>query len=153
MLENMARSEVFYAYLFALKRRLKSRFVSMQPQPHILYAEDDADTREVVQILLRQAGFRVSVTGDSSEVLQLVATDNFDALLLDNWMPGLTGVELCQTIRSINQNIPIFFCSGAVTEADKKAGLSAGAHGYIGKPFDPDELTAILRAAVNIQPT
>ena len=59
----------------------------MQTIPHILYAEDDPDTRELVQFILRQAGFRVSVTGDSSEVLDLLATDPFDALLLDNWMP------------------------------------------------------------------
>jgi DNA-binding response OmpR family regulator len=109
----------------------------MKNQPHILYAEDDPDTRELVQLFLRQAGFRVSVRADSSEVLSLVATDHIDVLLLDNWMPGITGLELCRRIRSFNQTMPILFCSGAVTEADKKAALSAGAQGYIGKPFDP----------------
>jgi CheY-like chemotaxis protein len=49
------------------------------------------------------------------------------------------------------QSIPIFVCSGAVSEADKKAAFSAGAHGYVGKPFDPDDLIATLRAALNIQ--
>src|SRR5215204_2413206 len=102
---------------------------------------------------LRQAGFRVSLTGDSSEVLSLVATDHIDALLLDNWMPGITGLELCRLIRSFDQGIPILFCSGAVSEADKKAALSAGAQGYIGKPFDPEDLIATLRAALNIQTT
>ena len=125
----------------------------MQIQPHILYAEDDPDTRELVQLFLRQAGFRVSVTGDSSEVLSLVATDHIDALLLDNWMPGITGLELCRRIRSFDQTMPILFCSGAVTEADKKAAFSAGAQGYIGKPFDPEDLIATLRAALNIQTT
>jgi len=122
-------------------------------QPHILYAEDDQDTRELVQLFLRQAGFRVSVTGDSSEVVSLVATDHIDALLLDNWMPELSGLELCRQIRIFDKNTPILFCSGAVTEADKKAAFSAGAQGYIGKPFDPDDLIAILRAALNVQTT
>lgn len=125
----------------------------MQIQPHILVAEDDADTRELIQLLLGQAGFRVSVTGDSSEVLDLLASDPFDALLLDNWMPNINGIELCQLIRTVDQKLPIFFCSGAVTDADKKAAFAAGAQGYLGKPFDPDELTATLRAALNIQPT
>lgn len=125
----------------------------MQIQPHILVAEDDADTRELIQLLLGQAGFRVSVTGDSSEVLDLLASDPFDALLLDNWMPNINGIELCQLIRTVDQKLPIFFCSGAVTDADKKAAFAAGAQGYFGKPFDPDELTATLRAALNIQPT
>lgn len=121
----------------------------MKTQPHILYADDDPDTREVVQFILRHAGFRVSVTGDSSEVLQLLATDSFDALLLDNWMPNLDGIEVCRVVRSFDQRLPIFFCSGAATDDDKKAALNAGAQGYLVKPFDPDELTAILRAAVN----
>ena len=118
--------------------------------PHILYAEDDRDTREFVQILLQQAGFRVSVTDDSTEVLQLLATHCFDAPVLDNWMPDISGLELCRRIRSFDQIIPIFFCSGALTEADKSDAFSAGAQGYIGKPFDPDELTATLRAALNL---
>ena len=122
----------------------------MQMLPHILLAEDDADTRELVQLILRHAGFCVSVTGDSSEVVPLLSTNKFDALILDNWMPNLTGIELCRLIRSFDQTIPIFFCSGAVTEADKQAAFSAGAQGYVGKPFDPDELTATLRAALNI---
>lgn len=121
----------------------------MQIQPHILLAEDDADTREILQLILHRAGFRVSLAGDSSEVLQLVAANHIDVLLLDNWMPGMTGIELCRQIRSFNQTIPILFCSGAVTEADKKAGFAAGAQGYIAKPFDPDDLTNILRAALS----
>jgi DNA-binding response OmpR family regulator len=120
----------------------------MQIRPHILLAEDDADTREILQLILDHAGFRVSVTGDSSEVLQLLAANSFDALLLDNWMPNLNGIELCRLIRSSDSSIPIFFCSGAVTEADKQAAFSAGAQGYLAKPFDPDELTAVLRAAL-----
>jgi len=98
-------------------------------------------------------GFRVSVTGESSEVLSLVATDDIDALLLDNWMPGISGLELCRGIRCFDQSMPILFCSGAVTEADKKAAFSAGAQGYIGKPFDPEDLITTLRAALKIRTT
>ena len=125
----------------------------MQIRPHILLAEDDADTCEILQLILDHAGFRVSVTGDSSEVMQLLAANSFDALLLDNWMPNLNGLELCRLIRSSDSSIPIFFCSGAVTEADKQAAFSAGAQGYLAKPFDPDELTAVLRAALNVVQT
>ena len=122
----------------------------MQTQPHILVAEDDADTRELVHLILQDAGFRVSVTGDPYEVIDLLASNCYDGLLLDNWMPALSGVELCRKIRSFDQTIPILFCSGAVAEADKKIAFSAGAQGYIGKPFDPGELAATLRAALNI---
>lgn len=122
----------------------------MRTRPHILYAEDDPDTREIVQLILSHAGFRVTATGDPSEVLPLLARDRFDILLLDNWMPNLDGIELCRLIRSFDQKILIFFCSGALTEADKRSAFAAGAQGYIGKPVDPDELTATLRAALNM---
>lgn len=64
----------------------------MQIQPHILYAEDDADTREFLQHI----------------VVQLLEANRFDVLLLDNWMPELNGIELCQQVRSLDQSIPIF---------------------------------------------
>ena len=98
---------------------------------------------------MRHAGFRVSLTGDSSEVLDLLATDCFDALLLENWMPEVTGLELFRTIRSFDENTPIFFCSGAVTEADKKVGFSAAAQGYLAKPSDPDDLIQVLRSELS----
>ena len=52
--------------------------------PHILVAEDDPDTRELLDLVLRRAGFRVSVTDDPSQVLKVLTTDQVDALLLDN---------------------------------------------------------------------
>jgi len=91
--------------------------------------------------------------GDSGEVMQPLLTARFGAVLLDNWMPKINGIELRRLIRSLDQKLPIFFCSGAVTEGDKKAAFDTGAQGYFGKPFDPEELTTTLRAAVNIQPT
>jgi two-component system OmpR family response regulator len=119
-------------------------------QPHILFAEDDEDTRELVQLFLRQAGFRVSATGTPANVLELAARERFDALLLDNWMPELTGIELCRQIRTFDKNTPILFCSGAVTEADKEAAVLVGAQGYVGKPFDPDDLIRALRSALKL---
>jgi len=83
---------------------------------------------------------RVSLTGNPAEVLYLASNERFDAVVLDNWMPDITGLELCQRIRGFDQSTRILFCSGAVTETDMEAPLQAGAQGYIGKPFDPDDL-------------
>ena len=71
-------------------------------------------------------------------------------LLLDNWMPELSGLELCRKIRSFDRTIPILFCSGAVAGVHKRTAFSAGARGDIDKPFDPDELSATSRAALKI---
>ena len=51
-------------------------------------------------------------------------------------MPSINGIELCRMIRSHYQKLPIFFCSGAVTEGAKKIAFEAGAQSYFGKPFD-----------------
>jgi DNA-binding response OmpR family regulator len=53
----------------------------------------------------------------------------------------------------LDQKLPIFFCSGAATDADKKAALTAGTQGYLVKPFDPEDLIESSRAAQNIQTT
>jgi CheY-like chemotaxis protein len=73
----------------------------------------------------------VSVTDDAFQLLSVLAADQVDVLLLDYQMPNMSGIELCGVIRSFNREIPIFFCSGAVTESDKKAAFAAGAQGYI----------------------
>ena len=59
------------------------------------------------------------MTGNLAEVLQLLLTARFGALLLDNWMPKINGTELCRMIRFHDQKLPIFFCSGAVMEGNK----------------------------------
>jgi DNA-binding response OmpR family regulator len=119
--------------------------------PSILVAEDDPDTRELLEIVLSRANFRVSVTDDPIKVLELLATDGFDAVLLDNLMPNMNGIELCQRIRSVNQTIVVVFCSGAVEEGDQKAAFNAGAQGYITKPFEPQELASTLRRVLDSQ--
>jgi DNA-binding response OmpR family regulator len=119
-------------------------------EPHILVADDDSDTRDLVRFFLQAAGFRVSVTGNPAEVLILAESQRFDAVLLDNWMPDITGVELCRRIRTFDQTTPILFCSGPVREEDKQNAIRAGAQGYVAKPFDPDDLIQTLRTTIKI---
>lgn len=79
------------------------------------FADDDFDIREMVQFMLHAAGFRVSTTDNAAEVLRLVTSEHVDAVLLDNWMSEITGVELCRQIRTFDKSRPILMCSGAVT--------------------------------------
>ena len=69
-------------------------------QPQVLFADDNSDIRELVQFQLQAAGFRVSTADDAADVLRLVTADRFDAVLLDYWMPEVTGIELCRQIRT-----------------------------------------------------
>ncbi len=120
----------------------------MRMEAHILFADDNADICELVQTLLHSAGFRVSTSDNAADVLRRVATESFDALILDYWMPEATGIELCRQIRTFDQSTPILICSGAVSEADREAGVLAGAQGYIRKPCNSAQLIGALRSVL-----
>ena len=120
----------------------------MAMQPHILIVDDNRDICELMQLILQVAGFRVSTTENSADVLPLVTTNHFDALLLDYWMPETTGVELCRQVRTFDQGTPILICSGAVTKADRDAAELAGAQGYVEKPFIPEDLILTLQTLI-----
>jgi DNA-binding response OmpR family regulator len=117
-------------------------------RPHIVFADDDSDIREMVQFILHAAGFRVSTPDNAADVLRLVITEHVDAVLLDYWMSEITGIELCSQIRTFDQSTPILMCSGAVTEADRKGASLAGAQGYLGKPFNARDLVGAIRSCL-----
>ena len=118
----------------------------MRMEPHILFADDNPDICELVQTLLQAAGFRVSTSDNVADVLRRSATESFEAVILDYWMQEATGIDLCRQIRTFDQSTPILICSGAITQADKEAGVLAGAQGYLGKPFNSAELIGALRS-------
>lgn len=122
--------------------------ILMSMQPHILFVDDNPDICELVQAVLQGAGFNVSTADSTTTALQLAAREQFDALLLDYWMPDTTGVELCRRIRTFDQHTPILICSGAVTQADKEAAVLAGAQGYVHKPFHSTDLIQALRSSL-----
>jgi len=66
--------------------------------------------------------------------------------LIDNWMPGISGVRLCHMLREVDPYTPVLFYSGAAYESDREQALSSGAQGYLVKPVAGDELAAeVLR--------
>ena len=121
----------------------------MQNEPHILFVDDDLDTREMMSCIFRYSGFRISAVGSSLEASKLAATECFDAIVLDNWMPDLNGVELCKRIKTYDQDIPVIFCSGAVIRQEVLAAAKVGAQAYLTKPIDTDELITILHNAID----
>lgn len=100
----------------------------------ILCTEDDADTRDLLVCILEESNYSVIVSESSEDALALAKREQFDLLLVDNWMPGLSGEELTREIRKFNLSTPILFYSGAAYEADKQGAREAGAQGYLVKP-------------------
>jgi DNA-binding response OmpR family regulator len=111
----------------------------------ILCTEDDADTRELLRLLLEMEGFEVTCAENSAQALSLATTDKFDLYLLDNWLPEMSGGLLCQKLREFDPTTPVLFYSGAATPADEARAMASGAQSYIIKPADPRVLTSEIK--------
>jgi DNA-binding response OmpR family regulator len=130
--------------------RLMPEETTRAPKPRILCIEDDADTREILRLLLELHCFEVRCAEDSAQALSLARAGKFDLYLLDNWLPGMPGDLLCQQLREFDSTTPILFYSGAATEADKARAIASGAQGYVVKPADLEELTAEIRRLLQL---
>lgn len=108
--------------------------------PRVLFIEDDADTRDLVSFVLRRENFDVVLATDSEEAMLVAAAMSFELYLIDNWLPGESGVDLCKRLREFDRRTPILFYSGAAYEHDKRAAFAAGAQGYITKPIEIGQL-------------
>ena len=106
----------------------------------ILYIEDDEDTRELVTYLLALSNYKVVPAENYDDALLLAQANQFDLYLIDNWVSGGSGIDLCKKLRELNPWTPILFYSGAAQERDKQQAFAAGAQGYLVKPVDNDEL-------------
>jgi len=119
-------------------RRLNLR--SSSSVGSILYVEDDKDTRELVTYVLARSHYKVIPAENCDDALMIARSSQFDLYLIDNWMSGCSGIDLCKKLRKFNPRTPILFYSGAAYEGDKQQALTAGAQAYLVKPADNDEL-------------
>jgi len=116
------------------------------PKFRILCTEDDADTRDLIVLTLNGHNCEVVTAASSLESVDLARTQHFDLYLLDNWLPGSSGIELCRELRKFDSKTPILFYSGAASDEDKREAKECGAQGYLTKPADGDALVAeVLR--------
>jgi len=108
--------------------------------------DDDAALRNVLRRLLISHGFEVEVAEDGDEALARLASQAFDAVVLDVMMPGRDGIEVCERLRAQGDQLPVLMLTARDAVRDLVAGLGSGADDYVVKPFDNDELVARLRA-------
>ena len=122
------------------RSRLLNNLRSSSSIGTILYVEDDEDTRELVALMLAGSNYQVVPAENHDDALLLARANQFDLYLIDNWLPGGSGIDLCKKLREFNSWTPILFYSGEAYERDKQQALAAGAQGYLVKPVDNDEL-------------
>jgi DNA-binding response OmpR family regulator len=112
----------------------------------ILCTEDDGDTRDLITFVLNRNNCEVVTTETPFQAIELAKSAHFDLYLVDNWMPRMSGNELCEALRLFDSETPILFYSGAAYPKDIAEAYAKGAQGYLVKPADNDELVAeVLR--------
>ena len=112
----------------------------------LLLVEDDERVAEALAEDLTDQNYVVDVASDGEAGWELVEVFAYDLLLLDVALPKLSGVSLCERLRSCGYSMPILLLTGRDTSEDKIMGLDAGADDYVVKPFDLQELAARIRA-------
>ncbi|KMO87273.1 transcriptional regulator [Megasphaera cerevisiae DSM 20462] len=116
---------------------------------HILTIEDDSMIAALERDFLEASGFEVTVAMSGKEGLKVFDGGAIDAVLLDVGLPDTDGFSVCRKIRDIS-NVPIIFITARGSDEDKIKGLGLGADDYIVKPFNPSEMTARLKAHLDI---
>lgn len=116
----------------------------LEPRAKVLIADDDADLRKMLSILLPKSRYEVFTASDGNGAWQTIRELVPDIVLLDVMMPGMDGLEICRLIRGDNHtnNIPVILLTAKTQLKDKLDGIEAGADDYVTKPIDPLELQA-----------
>ena len=117
----------------------------------VLVVDDDRKTVSLIRLYLEQDGFRVICAYDGPSALRLARDTHPEVIVLDLMLPGISGVEVCHTLRAESE-AAIIMLTARVALEDRVGGLEAGADDYVVKPFSPRELLARVRAVVRRLP-
>jgi len=112
---------------------------------HVLVIEDEPDQQTLLHTLLTQEGYTVDIAPDGPTALDIAQTSPPDIILLDWVLPGMSGLQVCRTLRRWS-DVPILLVTSKTSAADLVLALDTGADDYISKPFESRELFARMRA-------
>ena len=113
---------------------------------HILVADDDKNTRRLMQAVLQADGYDVITAENGEAALEAMEREKVDLVVLDIMMPKMDGYEFTKTLRAANNNLPILMVSAKQLPADRKRGFLAGTDDYMTKPIDEEEMLLRIRA-------
>lgn len=119
----------------------------METSPHILVVDDDFEIRKLLGRYLQAQGFRVTLAEDGRHAGEAMASNRVDLVVLDLMLPDVSGLDLCRSLRA-RSRVPIILLTALKEDVDRIIGLEVGADDYLGKPFNPRELLARIRAVL-----
>lgn len=115
--------------------------------PLILLVDDEPSIRETLSFILEMEGFRVETACDGEEGLEKIRALVPPVVLLDAMMPRRDGFDVCRTVKADPRlaGVKVVMLTALGQKTDQEKGVAAGADFYLTKPFDEDELLALLR--------
>ncbi|MBN1569458.1 MAG: response regulator [Acidobacteria bacterium] len=118
--------------------------------PRILIIDDDRHMRTACERVLTKAGYAVTCCEAGDEGIRKIkdGPEVFDAILLDQLMPGMSGMDVLAQIKILAPELPVIIITGSVTEEFSAEILQKGADGCLPKPFNPEELRTAVRKAL-----
>jgi two-component system, cell cycle response regulator CtrA len=123
-------------------------FLRTENDVRVLLVEDDKETAQSVNLMLKTEGLNVYTTERGEEGIDLAKMYDYDIILLDLNLPDMPGYEVLRSLQMARVAIPILILSGLASIEDKVRGLGLGADDYLPKPFHRDELVARIHAIV-----
>ena len=119
----------------------------MNKNMRILICDDDPIVHQSLSLYLDNEDFLHDSAYDGRQALEMVKKEHYDLMLLDQMMPGATGMEVCQSVRR-ESTLPIIMLTARGEEIDRILGLEMGADDYIVKPFSPREVVSRIKAVL-----
>lgn len=116
--------------------------------PRILVVDDDEQIRDLLVGYFRRHGYTADAAADGDAMRRVMSRSDVDLLILDLMMPGEDGLAICRALRAdpASDRLPIIMLTALGEDSDRIVGLEVGADDYLGKPFNPRELLARVRA-------
>lgn len=116
--------------------------------PQVLVVDDDLEIRKLLARYLKEQGLRVQLASRCADVRECISNYQVDLIILDVMLPDGSGLDLCRDLRTMRSKIPVILLTALKEDVDRIIGLEIGADDYLGKPFNPRELAARIRAVL-----
>lgn len=113
---------------------------------HILVVDDDKNTRLLMRAVLEAEHYTVFTAENGEDALDVMDNEHIDLVVLDIMMPKMDGYEFTQTLRSVQNNLPILMVSAKQLPADRKRGFLVGTDDFMTKPVDEEEMLLRIKA-------
>ena len=124
----------------------------MSEKKHILVVEDEEHLAVGIKFNLEAEGYRVTAVGDGVSALKVIEQDPYatDLMVLDLMLPGMSGYQVCETLRQQGKNMPVLILSARTLTEDRTRGFEVGADKFLNKPFDLDELLSRVKTMLTL---